>query len=202
MSTTLREAYHEAARSPRPERQGVSRRSVIEEAKAKVPTIDLADLLCGPGKMRKVGERWVARCPLPGHEDRSPSFTVYPETNSFFCYGCLRGGDVVELARFAWDYEKAEVAMAAADLLHEFGHETPPRPTSWYARQQRQTPVRDAIARAMFDHFRRRLFRRFFEPSLLRIEDPQERKAEAVIFWEATEPLARMMLERLAEATR
>src|SRR5215203_5394122 len=72
--------YHESTRSPipsRPERPGVSSRSVIDEAKDKVKTIDLADLLCGPGKMRKMGERWVARCPLPGHEDRSPSFTVY-----------------------------------------------------------------------------------------------------------------------------
>jgi hypothetical protein len=43
MDTTPEEAYHEVSRSPLPERRGVSRRSVIEEAKAKVPTIDLAD---------------------------------------------------------------------------------------------------------------------------------------------------------------
>jgi len=33
---------------------------------------------------------------------------------------------------------------------------------------------------------------------LLRIEDPDERKAEAEVFWEATELLAQMMLERMA----
>jgi hypothetical protein len=66
----------------RPERRGVSRKPVIEAAKEAVPTIDLADLLCGLGKMRRAGDRWVARCPLPGHEDRTPSFTVYTETNS------------------------------------------------------------------------------------------------------------------------
>jgi hypothetical protein len=120
----------------------------------------------------------------------------------WFCYSCLVGGDVVELARHAWNYSKAEVALAAANLLHEFGHEIPPLAASWYAKQQRQKPIRDAIDRARFDHLRRRLFRRFFEPSLLQIEDLEERKAEAVIFWEATEPLARMMLERLAVATR
>jgi hypothetical protein len=188
--------------STRPERRGVSRRRVIDEAKAKVPTIDLADLLCRPGKMRKVGDRWVAHCPLPGHDERTPSFTVYPETNSWYCFRCLRGGDVVELARFAWGYEKSEVAMAAADLLHEFGHEIPPRPASWYAKQKRRKPISDAINQARFDHLRRRLFRGFFEPSLLRIEDPEERKAEAGILWEATDSLARMMLERLAEVRR
>src|SRR5215212_10030698 len=100
-------------------RRGVSRRTVIEEAKARVETIDLADLLCGPGQMWRIGERWVAKCPLPGHDEKTPSFTVYPETNSWYCFGaCRHGGDVVDLAAAAWGYEKHEVAMAAADLLH------------------------------------------------------------------------------------
>jgi hypothetical protein len=67
-----RPEYRDTTRSPirsRPERRGVSRRTVITEAKEKVATIDLADLLCGPGKMRKVGARWVAQCPLPSHEE-------------------------------------------------------------------------------------------------------------------------------------
>ena len=185
--------------STRPDRRGVSRKTVIEAAKEKVPTIDLADLLCGPGQMRRIGAEWVARCPLPDHEDKTPSFTVNPDKNVCFCHGCLRGGDVVELARYAWGYDKSEVAMAAADLLYKFGHEIPPRPASWYAKQERQQPVRDAIDRARFEHLQRRLFRWFFEPSLLRIEDPEERKAEAVILWEATEPLAEMALGRMWE---
>jgi hypothetical protein len=82
----------------RPERRGVSLRRVIEEAKEKVPTIDLAERLCGPGGMRKAGKEWVGRCPLPDHEDKTPSFTVNPEKNLWFCHGCLKGGDVVELA--------------------------------------------------------------------------------------------------------
>jgi DNA primase len=188
--------------SARPERRGVSRRTVIAKAKEKVSTIDLADRLAVDqgGRWRRAGAEWVRNCVLDDHEDRTPSFTVNPDKNVWWCHGCLRGGDVIELARFAWGYEKSEVAMTAADLLHEFGHEIPPRPASWFRKQERQKPVRDAIDRARFEHLRRRLFRRFFEPCLLRIEDLEERKAEALIFWEATEPLARMMLERLAEA--
>jgi hypothetical protein len=183
-----------------PERRGVGRRTVIEAAKEKVSTIDLADHLCGPAKLRRIGEEWVARCPLPEHEDKTPSFSVNPVKNLWFCHGCLRGGDVVELARFAWNYDKHEVAMAAANLLHEFGHEIPQRPASWFRKQKRQRSIRDAIARARFEHLRRRLFRGLFIPSLERIEDPAERKAEAVILWQATQPLAQMMIERLAEA--
>ena len=185
----------------RPERRGVSGKTVIEAAKAKVPTIDLADLLCGPAQMRRIGAERVGQCPLPDHEDKTPSFTVNPEKNVWFCHGCQRGGDVVELARFAWGYEKHEAAMAAADLLREFGHPIPERPKSWYRKQERQRPIRDAIDRARFEHLRRRLFRGLFLPSLVQIKDPEERKEEAMIFWEATEPLAEMMLERLAEAS-
>jgi hypothetical protein len=82
-----------------------------------VPVIDLADLPCGPAKMRRAGAEWDACRPLPDHEDHTPSFTANPEKNVWFCHGCLRGGDVIELARFAWGYEKREVVMAAADLL-------------------------------------------------------------------------------------
>lgn len=173
----------------RPERCGVSRRSVIEAAKAKVETIALADLLCGPGKMRKVGERWVSRCPLPDHEDRSPSFTVYPGDGGWFCYGCLRGGDVIELARFAWGYEKAEVATAAANLLHEFGHPIPERSPSWYARQERQKPIRDKIAEAKVRHVQRRVFR-IFLPMIEEIEDACERLEEVEYLWAAAQEIA------------
>jgi hypothetical protein len=66
-----------------PERRGMSRRSVIEEPKKNVETIALADWLCGPGQMRRVGKEWVALCPLPDHKERTPSFTVNPKRASF-----------------------------------------------------------------------------------------------------------------------
>jgi hypothetical protein len=36
-------------------------------------------------------------CPLPNHNDRSPSFFYYTETNSFNCFGCKKGGKAVQL---------------------------------------------------------------------------------------------------------
>ena len=173
----------------RPERRGVSRRTVIEEAKSQVRTIDLADRLVGPGRMRRMGAEWVANCPLPEHEDRTPSFTVNPEKNVFWCHGCLRGGDVVELARFAWGYEKHEVATAAADLLHEFGHEIPSRPPSWYAKQRRQKPVRDAIEGAKVRHTQRRIFR-ILLPLIEEVEDEAEKREETEYLWDAAQEIA------------
>lgn len=172
-----------------PERRGVSRRTVIEEAKARVPTIDLADRLCGPGRMRKTGKEWAAHCPLPDHQERTPSFTVNPDKNVWWCFGCLRGGDVVELARFVWGYERHEAATAAANLLHDFGYEVPPRTASWYRKNERQKPARDAIQEAKVQHTQRRLFRMFM-PMIEGLENEDERREEAGYLWSAAQEIA------------
>jgi DNA primase len=166
-----------------PERRPLSGRSVIEEAKAQVETIALADRLCGPGQMRKVGRQWAALCPLPDHEERTPSFTVEPAKDVWFCHGCLRGGDVLELARFAWGYDKSEVAMAAGQLLTEFGHEIPERPPAWFAKQERQAPARAAVEQTRRNIYRRRLFKYCVLPALEHIEDDLEHARELRRAW-------------------
>lgn len=39
------------------------------------------------------GNRLVGRCPF--HDDKHPSFTVYPETGTYYCFGCKAHGDVI-----------------------------------------------------------------------------------------------------------
>ena len=45
----------------------------------------------------------VIRCPLPDHEDRTPSFHVYGAERGFYCFGCHRGGTVYDFAAALWD---------------------------------------------------------------------------------------------------
>jgi len=181
-----------------PERRGVSRRSVIEEAKARVETIALADLLCGAGQMRRVGERWVARCPLPDHEDRSPSFVVYPGDGGWNCFGCNRGGDVVNLAQLAWQIERADVA--AAEVLLSFGHELPARPPSWFRKQERQRSVREVIHDARVEVMMRRLWRYIFEPVLADLEDAREREEVGDLLWKQLHPRVESIAEEVRRA--
>ncbi len=47
--------------------------------------------------LKKVGNLYWGLCPF--HPDRHPSFTVYPETDSFFCFGCGKGGDKIEFIK-------------------------------------------------------------------------------------------------------
>jgi DNA primase len=175
--------------------RGISYTSPIEAAKEAVPILDLAERLSGPGVRR--GREIAFRCPL--HDDHDPSLRVDPEKRVWFCDPCLVGGDVVELARLAWAYDQRDAHVAAAMLLMEFGHEVPQRPPSWFRKQKRQQPVRDAIEQARFEHLRRRLFRKFFKDSVLAIEEEEEREAEYRILWDVTRPLAKMLLADLEE---
>ena len=53
-------------------------------------------------KFRKVGKTFLALCPL--HNERSPSFVIYPKSNSFFCYGCNKGGDAITFIKSLYGF--------------------------------------------------------------------------------------------------
>jgi hypothetical protein len=42
----------------------------------------------------------MIKCQLPEHYDKYPSFAIYRKTNSFYCFGCQRGGNVVSFIKF------------------------------------------------------------------------------------------------------
>jgi DNA primase len=146
------------------------------------------------------GQAWfTGRCPLPDHDDRTPSFYIYPP-GRYWCYGCDRGGDVVDLEFFCGDYGQLWEAMIS--LAVDYGVELPERPRSWHRKQERQQPIRDAIEAAKVHAARRRLYRRFFEPLVLATEDEETRRQDAQLFWEATEPLAEHLVANMMGASR
>jgi len=44
--------------------------------------------------LKKSGENLSGVCPF--HSDKHPSFIVYPNTQSWYCFGCCKGGDVID----------------------------------------------------------------------------------------------------------
>jgi hypothetical protein len=175
--------YHPSGFQTTPRYRGVTYVTPINAANEAVPVIDLADRLAGPGKMHRVGNTWATNCLLPNHDDRSPSFVVYPETNSWYCFSCLHGGDAVELARLVWGYDQRDAHVAAANLLHEFGHERPERPPPWHRKQERQRHTRTAIEETKMNIVRRRLFRHLILPLIDAIEDEEEHNRELDRAW-------------------
>ena len=176
-------SVHQAEATRARRYRGGSYAKPIDEAKRLVPVIDQANRLCGPGGLRRVGKEWVGRCPLPDHDDRSPSFTANAEKNVWFCHGCLHGGDVVELARLAWGYDQRDAHVAAAMLLVEFGHQVPQRPPAWFRKEERQRHTRTAIEETKKAIVRRRLFRHLILPLIDAIEDEEEHNRELDRAW-------------------
>lgn len=131
------------------------------------------------------GKAWfIGRCPLPDHEDRTPSFYVYPgEIGSrWWCYGCSRGGDVVDLEFFCGGYGEPWEAMVA--LAVEYGVELPRRPERWHRRQPEKVRAWNALRDVLAESYRRRLFR-VFGPILEGIGEAEGREEEARAIWDA-----------------
>ncbi len=62
----------------------------IDAVRARADIVALAE---GYGMgLRKVGRNFLALCPF--HNEKTPSFTLYPEENRFHCFGCQADGDV------------------------------------------------------------------------------------------------------------
>jgi len=74
-------------------RQWPDRRAEIDDIRARLDLADFIATYCLVTFERRGGQLWC-RCPLPGHDDKTPSFAVHPTKQVFYCHGCHRGGDV------------------------------------------------------------------------------------------------------------
>ena len=63
-------------------------REVVEAIKDRC---DIVDLIGSYVTLRRAGSNYTGPCPF--HSERTPSFTVFPDSQSFFCFGCEAGGD-------------------------------------------------------------------------------------------------------------
>lgn len=72
---------------------------ITEPDIARAKEYPIADILAGAGvsMTRSTSSRLVCHCPLGTHNEKTPSFTVYANQNSFWCYSCSKGGDSIAL---------------------------------------------------------------------------------------------------------
>ncbi len=63
--------------------------------------------------LRRRGRTLTGLCPF--HNEKTPSFTVYPETSSYYCFGCGAGGDVINFVRNIENLDYVEAIKFLAD---------------------------------------------------------------------------------------
>ena len=72
---------------------------------------DIVAVIDGYTKLNKSGKNFSGKCPI--HQDKNPSMTVYPENQTWRCYGCNKGGDVIA---FIQEIEHTDFRGAVAIL--------------------------------------------------------------------------------------
>lgn len=74
---------------------------------------DIEDLLSSYISLKRRGKNLVGLCPF--HSEKTPSFTVYPENGSFYCFGCGAGGDAITFVRRMENLDYVEAVKFLAE---------------------------------------------------------------------------------------
>jgi len=85
--------------------------------------VDIVDVIDRRVKLKKTGKNYTARCPF--HEERSPSFSVNPDKQFYYCFGCGAGGNALT---FVMEYENLEFPQAVETLASSAGLVVPREP--------------------------------------------------------------------------
>ena len=83
---------------------------VIMEIKYKNP---IDEVISPYVNLKRAGRNLSGLCPF--HNEKTPSFTVYTDTNSFYCFGCGAGGDAFGFIRRIENLDYVEAVKKLAD---------------------------------------------------------------------------------------
>ena len=100
--------------------------------------VDIVDVIGARLELRKTGKNHSARCPF--HDEKTPSFSVNPEKQFYYCFGCGVGGNAIG---FVMDYDHVDFPQAVETLGALVGMEVP--------REAQQNNPQDKRRKALYD---------------------------------------------------
>ena len=80
--------------------------------------LDIIELVNGYTPLKKAGRSFKGLCPF--HQEKTPSFVVFPDSQNFHCFGCGKGGD---LFTFYMEIERVDFREALRELARRAGVE-------------------------------------------------------------------------------
>lgn len=81
---------------------------------------DISDIAAPYVNLKKRGKTMLGLCPF--HNEKTPSFNIYPDNGSFYCFGCNAGGDVIT---FVMRIENLDYMEAVRFLAQRAGLQIP-----------------------------------------------------------------------------
>ena len=100
---------------------------LIEEVRTRH---DIVEVISGYVRLQKKGSNYFGLCPF--HNEKSPSFSVSPGKQMYYCFGCGAGGNVIT---FLMEYENQTFPEAVRTLAQRAGIALPEADDSKEARQ-------------------------------------------------------------------
>lgn len=101
---------------------------LIEEVRSKN---DIVDLISGYVRLKKQGNTYFGLCPF--HNEKSPSFSVAPSKQMYYCFGCGAGGNAIT---FLMEYENFSFVEAMQALAERAGVKLPEQEYSSQMKQE------------------------------------------------------------------
>ncbi|WP_346395116.1 DNA primase [Pseudomonas syringae] len=81
---------------------------------------DIVDVVSSRVQLKKAGKNYTACCPF--HKEKTPSFSVSPDKQFYYCFGCGAGGNALG---FIMDHDNLDFPQAVEDLAKAAGMEVP-----------------------------------------------------------------------------
>ena len=113
---------------------------------------DIVSVVSGYLPLKKDGRRYWGLCPF--HNEKTPSFSVNPELNLYYCFGCKAGGNVIQFVMEMERLSYVEAAKLLADRIHMPAPEVQEDPDYERRRSQRERLLNANKEAARFYHDR------------------------------------------------
>jgi DNA primase len=85
-----------------------------------ISRLDIVDVVSARTRLKKAGKNYSACCPF--HNEKTPSFTVSPDKQFYYCFGCGATGSAV---KFVMEFDGLEFPDAVEKLAGDLNLEVP-----------------------------------------------------------------------------
>ena len=107
---------------------GLIPQTFIDDLLSRADIVEVVDKRIS---LKKSGKNYSACCPF--HKEKTPSFSVQPERQFYYCFGCGAGGNAIG---FIMNFDQTDFPQAVASLARDNGMEVPREENAAATRRQ------------------------------------------------------------------